>query len=344
MAAEGRLRELAQFNMNSKDPALAAKKLIDQRALGTAAMNRRRKRMECSTGAGKGNGEVRRIHIVYFLSRGGRIEQPHLIRVQHLTRNGVYLRDIKSWFADMRGKDMPEAFAWSYKRFQLRYKSGYVWQDLMDDDLITPISDNEYVLKGSETIPSSPFDPCAYIERRSCSIFRNNDQNKPSPNKEEIPGYAEDSVVLDSPTKTSSVFYQDLPLLGSERSTLTDDSSLKINEEDKIKERETCENDSSFYTALLNQKQTTNTTANNTSNNDEEKMGKQGSLFSSSRPSFAKSKSYSNGASSMFRNWIKCGAVETKDSVLVSVNRADKACSTKSTNATHPDKMAAEEL
>lgn len=31
-----------------------------------------------------------------------------------------------------------------------RYKTGYVWQDLVDDDLITPISDNEYVLKGSE--------------------------------------------------------------------------------------------------------------------------------------------------------------------------------------------------
>ncbi|XP_020242738.1 uncharacterized protein LOC109820952 [Asparagus officinalis] len=31
-----------------------------------------------------------------------------------------------------------------------RYKSGYVWQDLADDELITPISDNEYVLKGSE--------------------------------------------------------------------------------------------------------------------------------------------------------------------------------------------------
>lgn len=48
--------------------------------------------MECS-GAGKGNiGEVRRLHIVYFLSRMGRIEHPHLIRVHHLTRNGVYLR------------------------------------------------------------------------------------------------------------------------------------------------------------------------------------------------------------------------------------------------------------
>lgn len=31
-----------------------------------------------------------------------------------------------------------------------RYKTGFVWQDLRDDDLITPITDNEYVLKGSE--------------------------------------------------------------------------------------------------------------------------------------------------------------------------------------------------
>ncbi|KAL6513494.1 hypothetical protein OROGR_020980 [Orobanche gracilis] len=31
-----------------------------------------------------------------------------------------------------------------------RYKTGYVWQDLLDDDLVIPISDNEYVLKGSE--------------------------------------------------------------------------------------------------------------------------------------------------------------------------------------------------
>lgn len=31
-----------------------------------------------------------------------------------------------------------------------RYKTGYVWQDSLDEDLITPISDNEYVIKGSE--------------------------------------------------------------------------------------------------------------------------------------------------------------------------------------------------
>lgn len=44
----------------------------------------------------------------------------------------------------------------------------------------------------------------------------------------------------------------------------------------------------------------------------------------------------------MFRNLIKCSAVETNDSVLVSVNRTEKSCSTKSTITTHPDTMAAE--
>lgn len=38
-------------------------------------------------------GEVRRLHIIYFLSHmGGRAEHPHLIRVLHLARNGVYLK------------------------------------------------------------------------------------------------------------------------------------------------------------------------------------------------------------------------------------------------------------
>ncbi|KAL6211436.1 hypothetical protein ACLB2K_016662 [Fragaria x ananassa] len=44
--------------------------------------------------------------------------------------------DVKRWLADFRENDMswPETFNWSCKR---RYKKGYVWQDLLDDDLIT---------------------------------------------------------------------------------------------------------------------------------------------------------------------------------------------------------------
>lgn len=35
------------------------------------------------------------------------------------------------------------------------YKSGYVWHDLCDDDLILPAHGNEYVLKGSELFEES---------------------------------------------------------------------------------------------------------------------------------------------------------------------------------------------
>ncbi|KAF7031060.1 hypothetical protein CFC21_042439 [Triticum aestivum] len=103
-------------------------------------------------------GEVRRINVVYFLSRGGRTDHPHLFRVNNLHRSGVRLRDVKRWLSEVRGKDMPENFSWAYKR---KYKAGYVWQDLMDDDLITPISDNEYVLKGCDVRGTPPPSPCA---------------------------------------------------------------------------------------------------------------------------------------------------------------------------------------
>ncbi|KAJ4978346.1 hypothetical protein NE237_009126 [Protea cynaroides] len=112
--------------------------------------------------------QARRIQVIYFLSRMGRIEHPHLIRVHHFSRKGVHLRDVKRWLSDLRGKDMPDSFAWSYKR---RYKTGYVWQDLVDDDLITPISDNEYILKGSE-MSSVPFDACPCGEKRASTEKR----------------------------------------------------------------------------------------------------------------------------------------------------------------------------
>ncbi|XP_057849406.2 protein SOSEKI 3 [Cryptomeria japonica] len=97
-------------------------------------------------------GEVRKVHVVYFLSRGGQVEHPHMIKVHPAVRNGVRLKDVKRWLSNLRGKDMPNSFAWSYKR---RYKGGYVWQDLCDNDLITPICDSEYILKGCEILPSN---------------------------------------------------------------------------------------------------------------------------------------------------------------------------------------------
>ncbi|KAF0917128.1 hypothetical protein E2562_016929 [Oryza meyeriana var. granulata] len=113
---------------------------------------------------GGGGGEVRRINVVYFLSRGGRTDHPHLFRVNHLPRVGVRLRDVKRWLSELRGKDMPDNFSWSYKR---KYKAGYIWLDLMDDDLITPISDNEYVLKGCDVRRAPP--PCTEAPKEKSS-------------------------------------------------------------------------------------------------------------------------------------------------------------------------------
>ncbi|KAJ8506546.1 hypothetical protein OPV22_007432 [Ensete ventricosum] len=103
-------------------------------------------------GGGGGGGEMRRVNVVYFLSRNGRVEHPHLFRIHRRRRDHVYLRDVKRWLSEFRGKDMADSFAWSYKR---RYRGGYIWQDLMDDDPITPFADAEYVLKGSE-LPTHP--------------------------------------------------------------------------------------------------------------------------------------------------------------------------------------------
>ncbi|XP_031472572.1 protein SOSEKI 1 [Nymphaea colorata] len=122
---------------------------------------------EEAVGGGRLNGDQagRNIHVVYFLSRKGRVEHPHLIRIQPpISSNGVRLKDVKKWLSDVRGKDMPNSFSWSNKR---RYKTGYIWQDLHDDDLIAALSDNEYVLKGSE-IPAASSPENTMITPKVC--------------------------------------------------------------------------------------------------------------------------------------------------------------------------------
>ncbi|KAG8078136.1 hypothetical protein GUJ93_ZPchr0007g3008 [Zizania palustris] len=90
--------------------------------------------------AGGGAGEVRRIDLVYFLSRGDRTGHSHL--------------------------DLPRQSPPPCRRAVPRkYKDGYIWHDLMDDDLITPISDDEYVLKGCDVRRVPP--PCAEAPRET---------------------------------------------------------------------------------------------------------------------------------------------------------------------------------
>ncbi|KAL7158245.1 hypothetical protein ABFS83_02G129600 [Erythranthe nasuta] len=274
-----------------------------------------------SDGGGGGGAEVRRLHIVYFLSRKGRIEHPHLVRVHHLSRNGVRLRDIKRWLGELRGKDMPESFSWSYKR---RYKTGYVWQDLMDDDLITPISDNEYVLKGSEI----------------SSIIINNikEENQKASSKEEENNHSHSSETsIYVSTKSCEIEEESPTSFGSETSTLTDDSGKieKDKHEDPSLEEKT-QRSSNFYSALLSKKKKEKKRSSSTKKvNINEKVtsiaeDREGAVTDSSEePRLSKSKSSSNGGSSIFRNLITCGAVETNDSAVVAVNNNNKQSNNK---------------
>lgn len=297
-------------------------------------------------GGGGGGGEVRRLHIIYFLSHMGRVEHPHLIRVHHFTRTGIYLRDVKRWLGDLRGKDMPEAYAWSYKR---RYKTGYVWQDLVDDDLITPLSDNEYVLKGSQII-STPNDEKRDSHSYSCEKKKGaNSTHKELPSKVKTDQIAEDEVQqetttpfsfkesqkkifpdskIDPPSKIFSEINEESSSFGSGRSSLTDDfDSVKFEATKNLAPTtldDNTNNKNYNISTPLYSKKSKNKNTKITSDHVEE-MGSSSRVSSSSRksPMPAKRKSFSGvgGASNVLRNIITCGAVDTNDKVLVMLNR-----------------------
>ncbi|XP_059311988.1 protein SOSEKI 1 [Lycium ferocissimum] len=254
-----------------------------------------------------GGTEVRRLHIIYFLSRKGRIEHPHLIRVHHFSRNGIRLRDVKRWLGELRGKDMPESFAWSYKR---KYKTGYVWQDLLDEDLITPISDNEYVLKGSQVSSITPIKDASCGEKGVTTTMQK-EQTKPDQDHNQDPS-------MDSSKKIPSEIEEESPT-----STVTTDSP-KIQEEEKVNNFENSSSsfssNSSTSSASFGSMKIKKKTNDHVKENGE-KNSTQSSEKTSKNPKLNKSRSYSNGASSIFRNLITCGAVDTDESGIVPLRK-----------------------
>ncbi|KAJ4946687.1 hypothetical protein NE237_014275 [Protea cynaroides] len=82
--------------------------------------------------------------------QNGQLEHPHFMEVSHLANQQLRLKDVMDRLTIVRGKGMPFLFSWSCKR---NYKSGYVWNDLAENDVIYPSEGGgEYVLKGSELI------------------------------------------------------------------------------------------------------------------------------------------------------------------------------------------------
>ncbi|GAB4824363.1 hypothetical protein Ancab_007251 [Ancistrocladus abbreviatus] len=98
--------------------------------------------------------EKRIVPVIYYLSRNGQLEHPHFIEVPLSSSEGLFLRDVINRLNVLRGKGMATQYSWSSKR---SYKNGFVWQDLEENDFIHPVHGNEYVLKGSEILETTPF-------------------------------------------------------------------------------------------------------------------------------------------------------------------------------------------
>ncbi|XP_057955595.1 protein SOSEKI 3 isoform X3 [Malania oleifera] len=94
----------------------------------------------------------RKVPVVYYLCRNRQLEHPHFIEVPLSSPEGLYLRDVIDRLNVLRGRGMASLYSWSCKR---SYKSGFVWHDLCEEDLILPANGNEYVLKGSELFEES---------------------------------------------------------------------------------------------------------------------------------------------------------------------------------------------
>lgn len=94
----------------------------------------------------------RKVPVVYYLCRNRQLEHPHFMEVPLSSPEGLYLRDVIERLNALRGRGMASMYSWSCKR---SYKSGFVWHDLCEDDLILPAHGSEYILKGSEIIDES---------------------------------------------------------------------------------------------------------------------------------------------------------------------------------------------
>ncbi|PWA44662.1 hypothetical protein CTI12_AA524760 [Artemisia annua] len=96
---------------------------------------------------------ARKVPVLYYLTRNGHIEHPHLIDVPLSSPYGLYLRDVMNTLNYHRGIGMANMYSWSFKR---SYKNGYVWHDLSEDDLVEPTNSHDYILKGSELLQTTP--------------------------------------------------------------------------------------------------------------------------------------------------------------------------------------------
>ncbi|KAD2805099.1 hypothetical protein R6Q59_029610 [Mikania micrantha] len=115
-----------------------------------------------------------KVPVLYYLSRNGHLDHPHLIHVPLSSSHGLYLRDVMKTLNCYRGTGTASMYSWSYKR---SYKNGYVWHDASEYDLIQPSNSHDYILKGSELhqthAPQNQPEPMVVRRNQSWSSFDN---------------------------------------------------------------------------------------------------------------------------------------------------------------------------
>ncbi|XP_038907002.1 protein UPSTREAM OF FLC [Benincasa hispida] len=92
---------------------------------------------------------MNKVQVFYYISRNGRLEQPHFLEIPLFPSHPLRLKDVLDRLAVLRGNAMPFLYSWSCKR---NYKSGYVWNDLSENDVVYPAEGSEYVLKASQLV------------------------------------------------------------------------------------------------------------------------------------------------------------------------------------------------
>lgn len=187
---------------------------------------------------------------------------------------------------------------------------------------------NAVMYNYTKTDSSSPGEKKASTEKQQFHEVEENKQSQPSKGEEANQRELEYEMTANLSSKTSSeITEEESPQFSSDRSTMTEDST-KLEQEKFVdtgkqnlhRRGESLNNSSSRYS--------------NPSVNKNKKMEKNdtegsGSPFSSPLRRI-KSRSQSiGGASHIFRNLIRCGAIDTKDSVSVKMSRPGKPASSK---------------
>ncbi|KAK3423084.1 hypothetical protein EUGRSUZ_G03420 [Eucalyptus grandis] len=275
-------------------------------------------------------GEVRRIKVRYFhrhgRGTGGGVEQPHLFCAYHSSSNDL-LKGSSSLPIPFLGSSATTRNCTTYLAYT-RYKMGYIWQDVLDDDLVMPISRNEYVLQGCEKVALSSsvtlltfmFFPVSVYHSWIESCLCNDEAsagNNVSSSREEIRDKYPHSSQTESPT-----LLQQCPLPSSDTSTLTIIKSVHLEDDEKHSGVSEPDNHShcniSFKFGLLRKKNTEK--CERITGGMARTPVSSVSTLSSAQAPLTESKTRYKGASQKFRNLITCGATDTNDAVLVEKN------------------------